>query len=54
LQDVNGPLILEMLSLEPIHGFGIARRAQEGSRGVSGRTRVLFLPLGSSCSMERC
>jgi DNA-binding PadR family transcriptional regulator len=31
---VNGPLILKMLSLEPIHGFGIARRVQEGSRGV--------------------
>ena len=34
IQGTLDMLILKTLSLEPMHGFGIARRVEEASRGV--------------------
>src|SRR5215218_1934513 len=34
IQDTLDMLILKALSLEPMHGFGIARRIEQTSRGV--------------------
>ena len=34
IQGTLDMLILKSLSLEPMHGFGIARRIEDGSRGV--------------------
>jgi len=36
-------LILKTLSLEPMHGFGIARRVEQVSRGVFKSSQDLFL-----------
>ncbi len=35
IQGTLDMLILKTLSLEPMHGFGIARRMEQVSRGVS-------------------
>jgi PadR family transcriptional regulator PadR len=34
IQGTLDPLILKTLSLEPLHGFGIARRIERTTRGV--------------------